>query len=156
TPNFWTAPRKYIVPGRLVRLGRNVIAVRVFDHFGDGGMTGPAADMSIGWHGENRIPLAGEWLYKVERGVDPVKVDFSTQPVAPPAAGNPNTPTVLYNAMLAPLTRYTIRGAIWYQGESNVGRAVQYQTLFATMIRNWRAAWGLGDFPFLFVQLANY
>ena len=49
---------------------------------------------------------------------------------------------------------YAIRGAIWYQGESNVGRAEEYRTLFPTMIRNWRSAWGQGDFPFYFVQIA--
>jgi sialate O-acetylesterase len=58
--------------------------------------------------------------------------------------------------MLAPLARYAIRGAIWYQGEANAGRGRQYQTLFPLMIRNWREAWGQGDFPFLFVQLANF
>ena len=58
--------------------------------------------------------------------------------------------------MLAPLFPYAIRGAVWYQGESNAGRAEQYRTLFPAMIRDWRAAWGLGDFPFYFVQLANW
>jgi sialate O-acetylesterase len=58
--------------------------------------------------------------------------------------------------MLAPLFPYAIRGAVWYQGESNAGRAQQYRTLFPAMIRDWRAAWGVGDFPFYFVQLANW
>jgi sialate O-acetylesterase len=62
----------------------------------------------------------------------------------------------LYNGMIAPLIPYGIRGAIWYQGESNAGRAYQYRTLFPTMIENWRANWGEGDFPFYFVQLANF
>jgi sialate O-acetylesterase len=66
-----------------------------------------------------------------------------------------NTPTVLYNGMIAPLQPYAIKGVIWYQGESNVGRAAQYRTLFPALIRDWRARWGAGV-PFLFVQLANF
>src|SRR5262249_41811527 len=64
--------------------------------------------------------------------------------------------TVLYNGMIAPLIPYAFKGAIWYQGESNAGRAYQYRTLFPTMIKSWRTAWKQGDFPFLFVQLAPY
>jgi sialate O-acetylesterase len=66
------------------------------------------------------------------------------------------TPTVLYNAMIAPLVPYAIQGAIWYQGESNAGNAKLYAKLFPAMIRNWRDAFGQGDFPFLFVQLAPF
>jgi sialate O-acetylesterase len=65
-------------------------------------------------------------------------------------------PGSLYNGMIAPLIPYAIRGAIWYQGESNAGRAYQYRELFAAMIRDWRREWGQGAFPFLFVQLANF
>ncbi|MDR1879728.1 MAG: sialate O-acetylesterase [Tannerellaceae bacterium] len=68
---------------------------------------------------------------------------------------NPNRPTLLYNAMLHPLIPYTIKGAIWYQGEANAGRAYQYRELFPLMITDWRKQWGY-DFPFYFVQLANY
>jgi sialate O-acetylesterase len=79
---------------------------------------------------------------------------------APRAAMNPLTsqhrPGNLYNAMIAPLVPYAIRGAIWYQGESNAKRAYQYRTLFPLMINNWRKTWGQGDFPFLWVQLANF
>jgi sialate O-acetylesterase len=82
-------------------------------------------------------------------------IDWTKQP-QPPGAANQNSPIVLYNAMLAPLFPYAIRGAIWYQGESNAGRAFQYRTLFPAMIRDWRAAWKQGDFPFYFVQLANW
>ncbi|MGH9834627.1 MAG: sialate O-acetylesterase [Blastocatellia bacterium] len=75
---------------------------------------------------------------------------------APRAPGRPWMPSGLYNGMLAPLAPYAIKGAIWYQGESNAPRAYQYRRLFPTMISNWRAIWGQGDFPFLFVQLAAY
>ncbi len=70
--------------------------------------------------------------------------------------GNPNQASVLYNGMIHPLIPYGIRGAIWYQGESNVGRAEQYRKLFPAMIGDWRKLWGEGDFPFLFVQLAPF
>lgn len=65
-------------------------------------------------------------------------------------------PTELYNGMIAPLIPYAIKGAIWYQGESNAGRAAQYHTLFPDLIRNWRRDWGQIDFPFLCVQLAPF
>jgi hypothetical protein len=67
-----------------------------------------------------------------------------------------NQPSVLYNGMLAPVIPYGIRGVIWYQGESNAYRACQYRELFPAMITQWRRKWEQGDFPFLFVQLANY
>lgn len=66
------------------------------------------------------------------------------------------TPTVLYNGMIAPLLPYAIEGVIWYQGESNAGAAQLYRALFPQMITDWREKWGQGDFPFYFVQLANY
>jgi len=68
----------------------------------------------------------------------------------------PNNPSVLYNAMINPLIPYAIKGAIWYQGESNAGAAFKYRTLFPTMIKSWRDGWGEGDFTFLFVQLAPF
>jgi sialate O-acetylesterase len=71
-------------------------------------------------------------------------------------AGNPNAPSVLYNGMIAPVLPYTIKGAIWYQGESNAGRAFLYRTLMPTMIKNWRDDWGVGEFPFYMVQLASF
>lgn len=80
------------------------------------------------------------------------------RPPAPQGPGHPNTPAGLYNAMIAPLTPYTVRGVIWYQGESNASEehAYRYRHLFRTMIEDWRARWGEADMPFLFVQLANY
>jgi sialate O-acetylesterase len=156
TPYSWISLRKYTIPGSYVRAGRNVISVRVFDRGGNGGFTGLPADMSLSLPGSDPIMLAGDWLYKVELGAEPVKINYSSAPLMPLGGGNPGTPTVLYNAMIVPLTHYNIRGVIWYQGESNTSRARQYRKLFPMMIRNWRAAWGIGNFPFLFVQLANY
>ena len=80
------------------------------------------------------------------------------KPALPQGPGHPNTPAGLYNAMIAPLVPYGIRGAIWYQGESNANEANawRYRRLFGAMIQDWRNRWGQGDFPFLFVQLANY
>jgi sialate O-acetylesterase len=87
--------------------------------------------------------------------MEPKDVDWGSRPEAV-GPTNQNSPSVLYNAMIAPLTPYAIRGAIWYQGESNANRAYQYRTLFPTMIRDWRAAWVESDLPFYFVQLANW
>jgi sialate O-acetylesterase len=133
-----------------------VIAVRVFDHYGNGGFGGSKPQMAVGpAGGENTVSLAGSWSYKVERELPPAVVDFSTQPTSY-GADNPNSPTVLWNAMIEPLVGYPLAGAIWYQGESNASRAYQYRTLFPTMIEAWRKAWDDPDMPFLFVQLANF
>ncbi len=78
------------------------------------------------------------------------------RPRGPFGPGHPHSPSGLFNGMIAPLIPYAFRGVIWYQGESNATRAFQYRTLFKAMIRDWRRAWGQGDFPFLFVQLANF
>ncbi|MBI3854283.1 MAG: sialate O-acetylesterase [Planctomycetes bacterium] len=75
---------------------------------------------------------------------------------APKAPQKPMMPSCLYNGMIANILPYGIKGAIWYQGESNASRAKEYQTLFPAMIKNWREDWGQGDFPFGFVQLANF
>jgi len=78
------------------------------------------------------------------------------RPSAPRGGDAFSSPACLYNGMIAPLINYTIRGAIWYQGEANAGAADLYKKLFPTMIRSWRQAWQIEDFPFLYVQLANY
>jgi len=78
------------------------------------------------------------------------------KPKSPYGPGHPYSPGGLYNGMISPLIKYRIKGAIWYQGENNTYRAYQYRKLFPAMIRNWHSDWEQGDFPFLFVQLANY
>jgi sialate O-acetylesterase len=77
-------------------------------------------------------------------------------PAAPPGPGHQDTPSGLYNAMIHPLTPGAIKGVIWYQGESNAGRADEYRALFPALIRGWRGAFAQGDFPFYWAQLANY
>jgi sialate O-acetylesterase len=149
----WNVPRVYRVPAGVLRGGTNVIAVRVLDTGAGGGLWGgddPLRLLTVGEGLTNSLSLAGEW--RCRPGAALAKVGW------PPADYNrsPNTPTVLYNGMIAPLLPFAIRGAIWYQGESNVGRERQYQTLFPAMIADWRRAWGEGNFPFLFVQIAPY
>jgi sialate O-acetylesterase len=99
-------------------------------------------------------------LAKYETAVKKAKIDGARaprkpQPPAHPSA-NKNRPIGLYNGSIAPLQPYAIKGAIWYQGESNSSRGEQYRTLFPAMISSWRRAWGQGDFPFLFVQITPH
>lgn len=155
TPGYYTFPRRYKVPAALVKAGRTTIAVRVFDRAGEGGFGGGAKELALdlATDGGSPLALAGPWLAKVERAVGPFNPDWGSQPTSPE---DQNSPTTLCNAMLAPLVPFAIKGAIWYQGESNAGRSHQYRTLFPALIRDWRAAFGQGDFAFYFVQLANY
>ncbi len=101
-----------------------------------------------------------ELLAKYEQDSAKAKADGTRVPSKPQPPEDPennvNRPTGLYNGSIAPLEPYAIRGAIWYQGESNSGRGKEYQTLFPAMIASWRKAWGQGDFPFLFVQITPH
>ena len=105
---------------------------------------------------KNEPKLMEAWQAKVEKA----KVAGQVLPRKPAAPEDPTKskrrPSGLYNAMIAPLQPYAIRGAIWYQGEANSQRGKQYRTLFPTMIADWRKAWGEGDFPFFFVQIAPH
>lgn len=149
--NEYNAPRNYTIPGNQVKAGRNVLAVRVLDTSGAGGINGVAGDMKISRANDSKtIPLAGAWTYQVAKPL----ASLSATPVE--VRSNPNIVTVLNNAMIAPLLPYGIKGAIWYQGESNASRAKQYQTLMPLLINDWRQQFGQGDFPFYIVQLANF
>jgi sialate O-acetylesterase len=149
----WNCPREYRVPGRLVRPGRNVIAVRAYSFVFDGGMIGPANRMLVvpAEGAGTPVKLSGAWRYAEERNFGLV-----TPPVQAMGPGNPNSPYMLYDNMIAPLVPYALRGAIWYQGESNADAYATYRGMMTSLIRDWRHAWGQGDFPFLVVQLANY
>ena len=87
----------------------------------------------------------------------PAPTEPQEMPKAPkPPYGSRGSPTVLYNGMIAPLIPYGLRGVIWYQGESNNLNPSEYQVLFPRLIQDWRQKWGLGEFPFLFVQVAPF
>ncbi len=147
---FYNTVRRYKVPAGVLRAGRNVVAVRVIDHGGGGGFWGRPAQMTLTPAAGAPVPLAGTWLRKVA-----VSMAQCGKPPVNPTTGS-NTPTVLFNGMIAPLQPYAVRGAIWYQGESNNGAPQEYRRLLPAMIGDWRQGWGQGDFPFLFVQIAPY
>jgi sialate O-acetylesterase len=156
-PEAYRTPRRYKVPKAALKVGNNVIAVRVFDHFGDGGFNGAPGEMRIFPTGNpaKAQPLAGRWRYLVEWSVPYPKDLLGKEPPPPAGPSNQNSPGVLFDGMIAPLVPYGLRGAIWYQGESNVGRAAEYRVLLPTLIGDWRARFG-SDFPFYIVQLANF
>jgi len=131
--------------------GDNVIAIRIYNPVGGAGLSGNPDRLTLG-----KNPLKGEWLAKAEYTLPPLAPEAQqTAPHPPKFVIAPyNRPCTLYNGMIAPLVPYTIQGAIWYQGETNVGRACQYQAAFPLMINDWRQRWGR-DFPFYFCQLAS-
>lgn len=139
--------RNYKIPGAIVKEGKNVVAIRVTDHYLGGGISGLESDLKIECAG-SIIPLAGEWKYKKS-------ISF-TIPEKPLSANSPGVPSVLYNGMISPLLPFAIKGVIWYQGEANAEKAKEYRKLFPTVINDWRKSWGIGNFPFLYVQLANF
>jgi sialate O-acetylesterase len=142
----WRAPRRYMIPPALVRSGPAVLTVRVQDLHGLGGFSGEPKDMRLGLAGEDdgRIDLSGSWVRRI-----------SDRPMQQ-QVGHNHRPAHLANGMLAPFVPYAFQGVIWYQGESNVTRAAQYELLFPAMIEDWRERWGGDAFPFYFVQIAPY
>ncbi|MDW8851393.1 sialate O-acetylesterase [Flavobacterium sp. MMLR14_040] len=141
TNKIWEALRVYKIPAGVLKEGKNVIAVRIADYSGGGGIYGDPADLKIQFKDSN-IPLEGLWKFNVIQ----VKIAIS-----------PNSyPSLLYNAMINPLIPYAFQGVLWYQGEANVWRAKQYKKAFPLMINDWRTKWKQGDFPFYFVQLSTF
>ena len=142
----WNLPRTYTVPGNLVKAGKAIICIRNTDDHGDGGLYGDGRIMYVQGPDGSRIMLNDVWKVTLS-------VSFEGMPKS--AAREPNMPTVLYNAMLRPLAPYAIKGAIWYQGESNADKSYRYRELMEGMILDWRALWGY-DFPFYITQIAGY
>ncbi|MWB93582.1 hypothetical protein GON26_04365 [Flavobacterium sp. GA093] len=141
TNNIWEAKRIYKIPAGVLKEGKNVIAVRISDYSGGGGIYGEASDFKIDFKDSN-LPLEGLWKFNV------VQVKMSVSPNS--------YPSLLYNAMVNPLIPYAFQGVLWYQGEANVTRAEQYKKAFPLMITDWRTKWNQGDFPFYFVQLSTF
>jgi sialate O-acetylesterase len=137
-------PRRYSIPEGLLKVGENTVAVRVI---ANSGRSEFVADKPYWLGNDNQhIDIKGAWKVK-------------TATLMPPLAGSTFIrwkPMGLYNGLTAPLIHMPIKGVIWFQGESNVGNWQDYHVKFSTMIQDWRAKWGQGDFPFIFAQLANF
>ncbi|MEA4975656.1 MAG: sialate O-acetylesterase [Paludibacter sp.] len=146
----WSQKRNYTIPATLVRAGKAVITVRVFDTGGSGGLYGEDSKIKLSLSPDKFINLTGSWLYRIG-----FNQELAGIPGAPVKWDNANQLSALYNAMINPLIPFSIRGAIWYQGENNANRAYQYRDLFPLLIKDWRKQWN-SDFPFYFVQLANF
>jgi sialate O-acetylesterase len=140
--------RRYQLPPGLLKAGKNVITIKVTNTSGKGGFL-PDKPYYLAANGDT-LDLKGYWQYKVADVFVPQQ-NFGGGGIA-----LDYQPTALYNAMIAPLTNYTMRGVLWYQGEGNTGRPSEYQERLTAMINDWRNKWKLGDFPFLFVQLPNF
>jgi sialate O-acetylesterase len=140
--------RRYNVPADLLKAGKNIFVIKVTNNSGKGGFV-PDKPYCL-FTGNDTVDLKGTWQYKVgevyEPGSGPGGGGINAQ----------NQPAALYNAMIAPLSNYTIKGFLWYQGEANTGRATEYAKLQPAQIFDWRNKWKQGDLPFLFVQLPGF
>lgn len=139
--NQWDVKRKYSIPPGVLKEGKNVIAVRVADNGGGGGIYGDAADVKITL-GNTVISLSGEWKFQVE--------------MIKKTTNENSLPSLCYNAMIHPLIPFAFQGVLWYQGESNAGRSYQYRKAFPLLINDWRQKWNNLTMPFYFVQLATF
>lgn len=137
----WDALRKYKIPAGVLRAGKNIIAIRVTDGMGGGGIWGDAADLKLNL-GDASVALSGAWKWQAESIQDRVSEN--------------SLPSLCYNAMIDPLIPFAFKGVLWYQGESNADRAWQYRTAFPLLIHDWRKKFGNDQAAFYFVQLASF
>lgn len=138
---------RYLVPAGVLKGGKNELTVKIVDNHAGGGCYG-SSDLFFLQVGQERLSiLNGQWKYKI--AVDNEAFEY--------VEDGPNAfPSRLFNAMVAPIAGYPVRGFVWYQGENNTPRAEEYYRLFPAMINDWRKHWNRGDIPFYWVQLANY
>jgi sialate O-acetylesterase len=146
-------PRRYDLPSGLLKPGKNIIVVRVTNNFGKGGFVPDKPYYIVA--GNDSIDVRGEWLYKVGQVFRPV-VFNPGQGRNIPFISMQNEPTGLYNTMVAPAINYSLKGFLWYQGESNTSKPQEYQQLLPALISDWRNKWQQSNLPFLFVQLPNF
>jgi sialate O-acetylesterase len=139
--------RSFRVPAKYVKVGNDVVVIRLLDMWGKGGLLGPSDSMFLTTNNgkANKMTLSGNWKYNANLEQAFVKDD-----------GYNKIPGLIYNAKIAPLIPYSLKGFIWYQGEGNAHRAKEYATLFPMLIQDWRCRWKQGNLPFLFVQLPGY
>ena len=148
--NRWNKNRTYKVPANVNSREQLVVAVQVHDLHGGGGFVPTKQGLNVQINSDSKINLKGSWNFKIQRNQN----ELPAEPRSPGFNG-PNHPTALFNGMLRPVIPYAIRGAIWYQGESNASRAQQYRSLFPLLIQDWRKQWNQ-ELPFYWVQLANF
>lgn len=146
----WDTPRDYALPAGTLKSGKNVIVVRAVDTGGGGGLWGKPADRKLTFADGTSLTLPAAWKYKISGPIKP-GANVGGEPWS-----SPNGLTNLYNAMIAPVAPYTLKGVAWYQGEANVSAPVEYQSLLTTMMADWRARFDNPNLPFLIVQLAAY
>ncbi|MDQ4140061.1 MAG: beta galactosidase jelly roll domain-containing protein, partial [Bacteroidota bacterium] len=144
TTSYQYPPRKYPLPATILKEGKNVVTVRLINQSGKGGFVPDKPYKLI--LGKDSIDLTGPWKYKLGAKMEPLpgQTTIRWKPVG------------LFNAMIAPLLNFPIKGVIWYQGESNTSNSAGYTALMQTLIQDWRTRWNQGNFPFIFVQLANF
>jgi sialate O-acetylesterase len=141
-----TGKNSYILRGHQIILGKNIISIRLLVFWGDGSIGLNDVDARlVSLDNTVKINMKGEWRYNSE-----------IEPAIPEKQEYYSKINVLYNGMIAPLIPYGIKGVIWYQGEANTANAFQYRVLFPMLISDWRTRWGQGNFPFLYVQIANF